>query len=115
MTDTLNWPYLPKNIKGIDYTFFDEFIKIYDIAQEHILNISQPISFDKIKLSSEEFTFTEVTNTNTSPDNDLDFIRLDPPYNISCTNSVNGCLKKAAFKSIVNDKYYCWFHINCNK
>ena len=113
MSDTLNWPYLPKNIKGVDYKFFDEFIKIYDIAQEHILTINQPISFDHIKLSSKEISFIEETTT--SSDNDLDFIRLDPPYNISCTNASNGCLKKAAFKSIVNDKYYCWFHINCNK
>ena len=107
MSKTLIWPYLPENIKGVNNEFFNKFVKIYEIAEQNILNIDSPISLNKVKLDE--------SNILNSPEDNLDFIRLEPPYNIPCTNSTNNCLKKAAFQSVINNKYYCWFHINYNK
>ena len=95
----MDYLFLPQNIDGIDYDMIDEYSKIF-INYNKIININSiMIEIDDIKKSS-------INN---------DISRLEPPYNIACYHlNLNGCQKKAAFKQVINNKYYCWYHMHCN-
>ncbi len=94
--DCLN---LPKNINGIDYDLINKYSKISMTYNKIIYTNDNIIDINDIKKSSAE----------------NDIIRLEPPYMISCSFfETNRCQKKAAFQQVINNKYYCWFHMHCN-
>ncbi len=94
----------PKNIKGIDYNLIDEYSKTF-INYIKIINTNN----DKINMNDIN---GKIINTNKS-NSDNDVIRLEPPYTIACSFVDSKCQKKAAFQKIINNKYYCWFHMHC--
>jgi hypothetical protein len=86
------WPHLPPNINGINYELINE------VA----------IKYKKLlKVLTRDNTEKKIELTN-SDDNNID--RLIPPYDIPC--NYEECIKPAAFRKDVDNKYYCWFHIH---
>ena len=101
----MNFLDLPKNITGINYNLINEYFKI-------------SIIYDKINYTNDDIIESKISVSNnidmeqTIIDN---ILRLEPPYNISCSFlSINNCQKKAAFQHVLTSKYYCWFHMHCN-
>ena len=97
--DYLNFP---KNITGIDYDLIDKYSKI-------------SINYNKIIYTNDNIIDINDINDIKKSSTDNDIIRLEPPYMISCSFlDTNKCQKKAAFQQVINNKYYCWFHMHCN-
>jgi hypothetical protein len=99
----------PKNINGIDYNLIDQYSKTH-INYNNIINTNNEI----INISNINTNNYIATNDNESTTNN-NIVRLEPPYIISCTFiDIDKCQKKAAFKQVTNNKFYCWFHMHCN-
>lgn len=97
MDNNYDWLNIPENIKGIDYILIKNAKDKYLQIEELVKNIDNFINDYKSILKKD------------NDDNDEEFTRLVPPYNIKC--SFNECIKKAAFKKNSDSKYYCWCHI----
>ncbi len=96
---------LPPGIPGIDYNLINKCNEILIKCNEYkIIELPKNIpgiNYDLIK----EYNKLSVN---------IKIIRLEPPYTIPCMHiKTNNCQKTAAFKDIINDEYYCWFHMHC--
>ena len=115
--------YLPSGIDNVNYQLIEEtnleYMNIIDFLQDFSNYKDECLKFIKMYKHNISDTSTQSVTTNTnsqileSPENNTEYNRLIPPYNASCCYSENGCLKKAAFKNSINQKLYCWFHVNC--
>jgi hypothetical protein len=105
-----NWPFLPLKISGVDYDLIQQIHEEYTKIEPFIINIDYNIAKYKSILKTSNVIMPSILD---SPESNLDYERLIPPYNIPCSNAhVDGCPKKAAFKYNSTSKYYCWFHVN---
>jgi len=121
------WPYMPKDIKGINYNIIDNIANLYNnivviesylektnivtlTSVDIITNVDTNVDTSVAIITSVDTKGVDTTNTETE---NIKFDRLEPPFNICCFYSNDGCVKKAAFKHNLNRNYYCWFHINC--
>jgi hypothetical protein len=140
------WPYLPLDIKGIDYNLINQAYIQYSKIESFILNIDnirkqfkyiikiKSINIDQSNnIQSNDDQSNDVQSNDVqskddqskddqskddqiildSPDSKLDYERLIPPYTLNCDYAtINGCIKKAAFKFNSTSKTYCWFHVS---
>jgi len=110
---------LPPDIPNIDYDQITVANQSYKDILEHLSNIDK-YQKELVKLEN-KIKSKDQTDSDTqkhiqlleSPENNVEYARLIPPYNSPCAYSDEGCLKKAAFKNMSNMKLLCWFHINC--
>jgi len=113
------WIYMPKNIKGINYSLIDKIAKQYENIIPILAQLKNKIMTESIMTES-IMTESKVINNDNDDDNDIllstdNIRRLEPPFNNRCVFYDDSCIKKAAFKHIITNKYYCWFHISCSK
>lgn len=88
MTDIM-WPLLPPNIPGVDYNKLIECQQLYNNIKDYVENFSK------------------------YEDNNIDIIRITPPYKEKCSIDNPKCIKAGSFFKKSEKKYFCWFHINC--
>ena len=109
--------YLPNGLLNVDYKLIEQTNIEYNNIQHFLQH------YKKFNRNSEKFLNKlisiqkqKIISANQlleSPENNLGYNRLIPPYNAPCYHSNNGCIKKAAFKNSSTAVLYCWFHVNC--
>ena len=116
------WPYLPKDIQGVNYEMINKVANIDEILSDILSHIKTSQNFIKKyneinstvkQKNTTSQTLTSQTNENFISDNDFEnnFDRLDPPFNFPCVFSEkDGCVKRAAFVHKNDGAYCCWFH-----
>jgi hypothetical protein len=87
----IKWPLLPQNIIGVNYKELEEFDKLY----------------------KKYICFLDNFNRYQKEDN-IEFSRVIPPYREKCSVDNPKCVKPGSFLKKFNNKYFCWFHVNCN-
>ncbi len=133
MNKTIDWPYVPNHIKGIDHTLIEQIAENNNILNDlndlndyiqtslnllkkyKIIELNDTINTIATNINTIATTTTTATTTNTETILLNNFNRLEPPFNIPCIYANEGCIKKAAFLNDKNNSYYCWFHVNCSK
>ena len=134
MNKTIDWPYVPNHIKGIDHTLIEQIAENNNILNDlndlnnyiqTSLNLLKKYKIielnDTTNANTNTIATTTTTETSCIPTGEVaasllnNFNRLEPPFNIPCIYANEGCIKKAAFLNDKNNSYYCWFHVNCSK
>ena len=109
--------YLPNGLLNVDYKLIEQTNIEYNNIQ-HFLQHYKKFNRNSEKFLNKLISIQKQKSISAnqlleSPENNLGYNRLIPPYNAPCYHSNNGCIKKAAFKNSSTGVLYCWFHVNC--
>ena len=96
----IKWPLLPQNIIGVNYKELEEFDKLY---KKHIYFLD---NFNRYQKEDNFDIYQKEDN--------IEFSRVIPPYREKCSVDNPKCVKSGSFLKKSNNKYFCWFHVNCN-